>query len=111
MSRAFYDPQRQAIYAAFNYPGVVAHVGAIAADTGAVERLVDIKGPVMYTVTSLACDPDSGTLFYTTDNGAYRDLVALDPATKRTHAPDEGRAHRRPGVRPRGRRRSGAFAI
>ena len=41
-----YDPRRAEIYAAFNYPGVVAHVGAIATATGAVERLVDIKGPV-----------------------------------------------------------------
>ena len=84
VSRAFYDPQRQAIYAAFNYPGVVAHVGAISTATGAVERLATIKGPVKFTVTSLARDPDSGTLFFTTDNAAWRDLVALDPATKRS---------------------------
>jgi hypothetical protein len=84
VSRAFYDPQRQRLYAAFNYPGVVAHVGAISAATGAVERLATIKGPVKFTVTSLARDPESGTLFFTTDNAAWRDLVALDPATKRT---------------------------
>jgi hypothetical protein len=84
VSRAFYDPQRQTVYAAFNYPGVVAHVGAISAATGAVERLATIKGPVKFTVTSLARDPDSGMLFFTTDNAAWRDLVALDPATKRT---------------------------
>src|SRR5918993_2041674 len=84
VSRAFYDPQHQTLYAAFNYPGVVAHVGAISATTGAVERLATIKGPVKFTVTSLARDPDSGTLFYTTDNAAWRDLVSLDPLTKRT---------------------------
>jgi hypothetical protein len=84
VSRAFYDPQHQTLYAAFNYPGVVAHVGAISATTGAVERLATIKGPVKFTVTSLARDPDSGTLFYTTDNSAWRDLVSLDPLTKRT---------------------------
>src|SRR5688572_530172 len=48
VSRAFYDPQRQTVYAAFNYPGVVAHVGAISAATGAVERLATIKGPVKF---------------------------------------------------------------
>ena len=101
VSRAFYDAARQTIYAAFNYPGVVAHVGAIAADTGSVERLADIKGPSIYTVTSLACDPERATLFYTADNGAYRDLMALDPATQRTAHADEGRADRRPRVRPR----------
>ena len=59
------------------------------------------QGPDIYTVTSLARDPDSGTLFYTTDNSACRDLVALDPATRQAHAAAEGRAHRRPGVRSR----------
>ena len=39
-------PATKKIYAAFNYPGVVAHVGAISADSGAVEQIVDIKGPV-----------------------------------------------------------------
>jgi hypothetical protein len=84
VSRAFYDPRARTVYAAFNYPGVVAHVGSIAADTGKVERLATIKGPVKYMVTSLARDPDSGTLYFTTDNDTWRDLVALDPSTKRT---------------------------
>src|SRR5215218_24040 len=84
VSRAFYDPQQQKIYAAFNYPGVVAHVGAISAATGGVERLATIKGPVKFMVTSLARDPDSGMLFFTTDNAAWRDVVSLDPVTRRT---------------------------
>jgi sugar lactone lactonase YvrE len=37
----------------------------------------------MYTVTSLAYDSSNRTLFYTADNAAYRDLVALDVDTKR----------------------------
>ena len=84
VSRAYFDPASRQIYAAFNYPGVVAHVGAIDIDTGAVRRIVPIKGPVIYTVTSLAWDPEARTLFYTTDNGSYRDLVQLDPATGKT---------------------------
>jgi hypothetical protein len=83
VSRAYYDAATRRIYAAFNYPGVVAHIGAISTDTGGVERLVNIKGPAIYTVTSLARDPDAGTLFYTADNYAYRDLVSFDPATRR----------------------------
>jgi hypothetical protein len=83
VSRAYFDPASRKIYAAFNYPGVVAHVGAIDIDTGAVERILPIKGPLIYTVTSLAWDPDQRALFYTTDNGAYRDLVRLDLATGR----------------------------
>ena len=81
VSRPYYDPGTKTIYAAFNYPGVVAHLGTIDAATGTVERLVDIKGPTVYTVTSLARDPASGVLYYTTDNGAWRDLNAFDPAT------------------------------
>ena len=44
VSRAFYDPRTRTVYAAFNYPGVVAHVGSIAADTGKVERLATSRG-------------------------------------------------------------------
>jgi hypothetical protein len=84
VSRAYYDPSSRKVYAAFNYPGVVAHVGAISLDTGAVERIVDIKGPSIYTVTSIAFDPASHTIFYTTDNNNYRDLVSVDPVTRRT---------------------------
>ncbi len=84
VSRAHYDAQRGRIYAAFNYPGVVAHVGAIDVLNGDVRRLVPIKGPMIYSVTSLAYDAQEHQLFYTTDNGAYRDLVRLDPDTGRT---------------------------
>jgi hypothetical protein len=83
VSRAYYDERANKIYAAFNYPGVVAHVGAISLSSGALERIVDIKGPVIYTVASLAFDPSTHTLFYTTDNAAHRDLMSLDPATHR----------------------------
>jgi hypothetical protein len=84
VSRAYFDPASRKIYAAFNYPGVVAHVGAIDIDSGAVERIVPIKGPLIYSVTSLAWDPGERALFFTTDNGSFRDLVRLDPATGRS---------------------------
>ncbi|MFO7652424.1 MAG: hypothetical protein R6X25_01235 [Candidatus Krumholzibacteriia bacterium] len=84
ISRAWYDPERQRIYAGLNYPGVVAHVGAIDLRTGAVERLTDVKGPLMYSVTSLAWDPRRARLFYTADNSAWRDLIELDPETGAT---------------------------
>jgi hypothetical protein len=85
VSRSFFDAATGTIYAAFNYPGALSHVGSISVATGAVEKIVDIKGPSIYTVTSLAYDPGSRTLFYTADNGAYRDLMAVDPATRRAH--------------------------
>jgi hypothetical protein len=84
VSRAFYDPQSDAIYAALNYPGALAHVARIPAKTGVLDRLGDIKGPLIYTVTSLLWNPSDRHVYYTADNGAHRDLVRLDPVTRRT---------------------------
>jgi hypothetical protein len=84
VSRAHRSRDGRRLYAAFNYPGVVAHVGAISLEDGTVERLADIKGPSIYTVTSLAHDPGTDELVYTADNNAYRDLVLLDPGTGRS---------------------------
>jgi hypothetical protein len=83
VSRAFVDPASHTLYLGSNAPGVVANIGAIALDTGVMRHLIDIKGPNIYQVTSIAYDP-AGTIFYTTDNLAHRDLVALDPRTGRT---------------------------
>jgi hypothetical protein len=84
VSPAYFDPDTLKVYAAFNYPGVVAHVGAISVNDGSVERIVDVKGPAIYTVTALTYDPESKTIFYTTDNSAFRDLRAVDPGTKKS---------------------------
>ena len=84
ISRAFYDAKNERLYAGLNFPGTVAHIGAISTTTGEIEHLVDVKGPRLYQVTSLAFDASTGTLFYTTDNNALRDLVKLDIATGRT---------------------------
>jgi hypothetical protein len=83
LSRAYLDPKTQTLYAGLNYPGIVAHVAAISPKDGSIEKIHDIKEPRIYTVTSLAYDPDANTLFYTADNTAYRDLMLLDPKTKR----------------------------
>jgi hypothetical protein len=84
VSRAFLDEDEGKLYAAFNYPGVVAHVGAISLADGSVEKITDIKGPVIYAVSSLAYDRATHTIFYTADNNAYRDLMAVDVRTKKT---------------------------
>jgi hypothetical protein len=83
ISRAFVDAGRRRIYAGLNYPGTVPYVAAIALDGGAIEPLHDIKQPQLYTVTSMAFDPSARTLFYTIDNNAYRDIVALDVESRR----------------------------
>src|SRR5688572_4152997 len=83
LSRAFVDEERRTIFAGLNYPGTVAYIGAIGMADGRVEHLQDIKLPRIYTVTSLAYDPGSRTLFYTADNTAERDVVALDTTTNK----------------------------
>ena len=84
VSRAYVDAETGTLYAGLNYPGAVAHVSRIATADGTLERLVNIKGPLIYTVTSLVWNPSDRRIYYTTDNGAHRDLVQLDPATRRT---------------------------
>jgi hypothetical protein len=79
VSSAFFNPERGKIYAAFNYPGVVAHLGSISIEDGSVEKIIDIKGPVIYTVTSVAYDHERQQVFYVTDNLAFRDLRVIDP--------------------------------
>jgi hypothetical protein len=74
VSRAYYDPHDQVIYAAIRYPGHLASIAAIHADTGKIDELKSIKGPGLYYVTSLAWDPADRRLFYTSDNNEWRDL-------------------------------------
>ena len=81
VSRAFLDEETGRLYAGVRYPGIVAHIAAISLADGTIEQLTDIKGPALFRVTALAWDPAARTLFYTTDNGAYRDIVALDVDT------------------------------
>lgn len=78
VSRSFYDPDLKSMIGAFRYPGVVAHAGRLSLENGEIEHLTDIKGPMLYKVTSTAYDPSAKTLFYSADNLAYRDLMAVD---------------------------------
>jgi len=78
VSRTYFDPETRKLHWALRYPGVVAHISTMSIDHGATDKLVDIKGPMLYKVTSLAFDQESKTLFYSTDNYAYRDLISVD---------------------------------
>ncbi len=85
VSRTFYDPKTNSLIGAFRYPGVLPYVGALSLTTGETRRLANIKGAMLYNVTSMAWDPDSRTAFYTEDNYAYRDVFAIQVDTgKRT---------------------------
>lgn len=78
VSRVFLDPKSNSLVGAFRYPGVLPYVGLLSLETGKTRKLADIKGSMLYSVTSLAFDPESRTAFYTEDNYAYRDIFALD---------------------------------
>ncbi len=78
LSKAFYDLSDHKIYCAIDYPGQVAQIVEMDTRTGAVDRIHDVKSQALYYVTSLAFDPDSKTLFYTTDNNEWRSLYSLD---------------------------------
>ena len=80
-SRAFYDEASGTLYGAFRYPGTVEHVGAIDTRTGATRRIADIKRAMLYRVSSVAWDPGTSTFFFTNDNLAFRDLMAVDVKT------------------------------
>ncbi len=80
-SRAYYDEASGILYAGLRYPGVVEHIGALNIRDGSLRNLADIKRAILYRVSSLAWDPASGTIFFTDDNTAWRDLMAVDVKT------------------------------
>ncbi|NJD30384.1 MAG: hypothetical protein FIB04_00650 [Gammaproteobacteria bacterium] len=81
ISRAYLSVDGTKLYAAVRYPGRVPHLVEISIADGKVRELQEVLGAVPFRVTSLAYDPATGTLFYTTDNTTYRNLMALDLKT------------------------------
>ena len=83
LSRAYHDADRNSLIAGVRYPGTVAHIGEYSLDTRELNHLEDVKGPSLYSVTSVAYDQASGTVFFTSDNKAFRDLMAIDLETEK----------------------------
>ena len=81
ISRGFIDAKTNSLIAAFRYPGRIGFVGRMDLATGKLTPLQEIKGMMLYKVTSLAFDPDSRTAFYTEDNYAFRDILAVNVDT------------------------------
>jgi hypothetical protein len=81
VSRMYYDPKTDSLVGGFRAPGVIAHMGVISLKDGSERKLANIKGPALYRVTSIAFDPSTGTVWYTEDNNAFRDLMQIDEAT------------------------------
>ncbi|MEO6224992.1 MAG: hypothetical protein ABIO80_03985 [Sphingomicrobium sp.] len=81
ISRGFVDPKTNSLIAAFRYPGAIGYVGRLDLASGKLTKLQEIKGMMLYRVTSLAFDPDARTAYYTEDNYAYRDIMAVNVDT------------------------------
>jgi hypothetical protein len=85
VSRGYLSKDGSKLYMGVRYPGQVAHLVALSRRDGSVTQLAEIKGSKGYTVTSLAYDPQTETLFFTSNNvTTYRNLEALDLRTGRT---------------------------
>ncbi|MBK5258897.1 MAG: hypothetical protein JJE51_04835 [Thermoanaerobaculia bacterium] len=79
VSRTFYDPRRNVLYAAINRPAHIAQIVSIDVATGAITPLAEVGVPALYFVTSLAYDAEGQKLFFTTDNSrGWRDLNEID---------------------------------
>ncbi|RPI02084.1 MAG: hypothetical protein EHM72_05040 [Calditrichaeota bacterium] len=78
VSRGYYNAADHKLYTAVLYPGQVAHIASIDLTNGKLEKICEVKGPMLYTVTSLAYDPSSHMLFFTSDNSRWRDLNVVD---------------------------------
>ena len=83
MSRGFVDEKNNSLIAAFRYPGRIGFLGRMDMATGKLTPLTDLDGMMLYKVTSVAFDPDSRTAFYTNQNYAFRELMAIDVDTGR----------------------------
>src|SRR6266498_5403336 len=84
VSRAYYDSTSRSIYVAVRYPGQEAYLASIDVASGRIRRVGEVPGSSGFYVTALAFDPASRTLFYTTNNADWRNLVALDLGTGRS---------------------------
>ena len=84
VSRAYYDSTNRGIYVAVRYPGQEAYIASIDVASGRIHKVHEVPGSSGFYVTALAFDQASRTLFYTTKNADWRDLVALDLVTGRS---------------------------
>lgn len=83
ISRGYLSQDGRSLYAAVRYPGRLPHLVEISLTDGAVDELQEVEGAIPYRVSSLAYDPAAQTLFFTTDNGSYRNIMSLDLRTKK----------------------------
>jgi hypothetical protein len=87
VSRAIVDRDSNTLYIAVALPGQVSHIMSANLKTRKTKKLTEVKGPTLFAVTSLAFDPETRTLFYTTNNNDWRDLrgINVDTGHSRTY--------------------------
>ncbi len=83
-SRPFYDKDAGKIYIAVNYPGKLASISSIDILTGKMEKICPVPSPSLYSVTNLAYDDSTKTLFASTHNYEWRGLQSIDIKTGKT---------------------------
>jgi hypothetical protein len=84
VSRAQVDRSTNTLYLALHFPGQVSHIASLDLASGTMKKLCEVKGPALFTVSSIAFDPATRTLFYTTNNNDWRDLRGVDVDTGRS---------------------------
>jgi hypothetical protein len=87
VSRAIVDRESDTLFVAVEFPGQVSHILAVNLKTRETRKLTEVKGPMIFVVASLAFDPSTRTLFYTTNNTDWRDLrgINVDTGSSRTY--------------------------
>ena len=85
VSRAVLAADGAHLFAGVRQAGSFGTLASISLRDGSVRTLCDVKGAALYYVTSLAYDPSTHTLFYTTDNNDWRDLCTVDTETGEAH--------------------------
>lgn len=81
VSRPWFDGKKNELYVGIDAPGKTAHLIGINTANGATREITDVSGPAIYSVCSIAYDPESDRLFYTTDNNEWRDLQSVNVET------------------------------
>ena len=66
---------------AVEYPGKLAHIASIDVATGKMTRIAPVPSSKRYTVTSLAYDDSTKTIFASTQNKDWRGLQSIDAKT------------------------------
>lgn len=82
VSRAYADASSGKLFLGVNYPGEFASIISLDLRNGELKKICNVPTPALYYVTSLAYEPESNSLFYTTDNSHnWRDIHMVNTVT------------------------------